>query len=544
MNNLAAIRRVLRNPAVAASEAAYALFAVVVHGTWLAGLVFAFNQGGVAEAGVVAALVLLPGAVAAPLLSVLADRTTASRALTSGFIAEAAAYGGAGLLMFADGSPVTIYVLWAIGSAIQTMITPTLLAALPSLVRSPTDFAAANAVLGLVERLGILVGPIVAGFILFRASPGMVFLIAAALLVVAALLALLVTPADGEVVRGDPGPASPFADVTSGLRLLRDQPQTRLLVILLASVLIIFGALDVAFITIAVEQLGQDEGAVGILAAAIGVGGIIGAALTFSLIGRRRLTTPIALGLLAVAVPIMLVGTLDSFLLVVLVLAVTGLGRPILEVAGRTLIQGLSSEDTMAGIFGLLEGLTVLALAAGALGYSIADATFGTGWALFGVGAILPLFLLIRFRSLREIDRSRPEVDLELLDLMRNIPIFAPLPAFQVEQLLVTMQPMDLPADNVVFHEGDEGELLYVVTDGNVVVELPDREVHTGRGGFFGEIALIRDEPRMATVRAGATGVRTYTLERNAFLTAISGVARSRARAHHEVGRRLGEPGT
>ncbi len=531
----------MNNRAVLAAEGAYAVFTVVLHGTWLAGLVFAFNRGGVSEAGLVAFVVLIPGAFAAPLLAVLANRTTGNRALAIGFALQAVTFGAAGLLMSADGSAFVIYTLWGIGMALQTMVTPTLLAMLPSLVLGPTDLAAANAVLGLVERIGILIGPMVAGFILFRGSPSLVFLIATGLLVAATAMSILIRSNEEEFSGDELEPIAPLADFATGIRLLRDEPSTRLLVMLLASILIIFGALDVAFITIAVEQLGRDEGTVGILAAAIGVGGIVGAALTFTLIGRRRLTTPIILGLLAVAVPIMLVGAIDSFLLVMLVLAVTGLGRPILEVAGRTLIQGLSSEDTMAGIFGLLEGLTLLALAVGALGFSLAATALGTGWALFVVGAILPLFLAIRYRSLRAIDNQRPEVDLELLELMRSIPIFAPLPAFQVEQLLVNMKPISVQADEVVFRQGDHGDLLYVVTDGHAVVELADREVQTERGGFFGEIALIRDEPRMATVRAGTDGLETYALERDTFLTAISGVARSKARTQREINRRLSD---
>lgn len=541
MNSLSAVRRVMNNRAVLAAEGAYAVFTVVLHGTWLAGLVYAFNRGGVSEAGFVAFALLIPGAFAAPVLAVLANRTTSNRALAIGFALQAVVIGAAGGLMANDGPALLVYVFWGLGMALQTVITPTLLAMLPSLVLGPTDLAAANAVLGLVERIGILVGPMVAGFILFRGSTSIVFLIATGLLIAATAMSMSITSVDEEFPHRELETVAPLADFASGLQLLRNEPATRLLVMLLASILIIFGALDVAFITIAVEQLGRDEGTVGILAAAIGVGGIIGAALTFSLIGRRRLTTPIILGLLAVAVPIMLVGTIDSFPLVMLVLAVTGLGRPILEVAGRTLIQGLSSEDTMAGIFGLLEGLTLLALAVGALGFSLIADALDTGWALFVVGAILPLFLALQYRSLRDIDHQRPEVDLELLELMRSIPIFAPLPAFQVEQLLVNMQPISIPADEVVFQQGDHGDLLYVVTEGHAVVELADREVTTGPGGFFGEIALIRDKPRMATVRAGEDGLGTYALERDTFLSAISGVARSNARTQREVNRRLGD---
>jgi CRP-like cAMP-binding protein len=124
---------------------------------------------------------------------------------------------------------------------------------------------------------------------------------------------------------------------------------------------------------------------------------------------------------------------------------------------------------------------------------------------------------------------------------MRSVSFFSPLPAFQVEQLLVNMGQASFEADTPVFAEGDEGDLVYVVTDGSAMVELPGGDVETGRGGYFGEIALIRDQPRMATVRAGSGGLETYTLDRDTFLSAISGVNRSKVRADREVQRRLGE---
>ena len=293
--------------------------------------------------------------------------------------------------------------------------------------------------------------------------------------------------------------------------------------------------------TIAIEQLGRDEATVGLLAGAIGIGGIVGATLTFLLVGRRRLTMPITFGLLAVALPIMILASTTSLVLVLGLLAITGLGRPVLEVAGRTLIQGLSAEDTMAGIFGLLEALTLVAMACGALGFSVAVDVLGLAPALLLFGAILPVFLSLQYAHLRRIDSARPEVDPALFELMRDIPFFSPLPAFQVEQLLVNMEPTTFAADTRIFAKGDDGDLVYVVTSGSAMVELPDGDVETGRGGFFGEIALIRDQPRMATIRAGVEGLEAYTLDRETFISAISGVTRSQSRADREVQRRLGE---
>ncbi|MGH1493967.1 MAG: cyclic nucleotide-binding domain-containing protein [Acidimicrobiales bacterium] len=541
MGALGTARSVVGNRDVLAAEAAYTAFAIVVHGAWLAGLVFAFNRGGVSEAGIVAFVVMIPGVFLAPFLSVLTNRLRGDHALAIGLLAQAMACGATGTAMLVEAHAVLIYGSLAALMALQTVTLPTLLTVLPGLVKGPAELAAANATLGLTERIGSFFGPMVAASILYGTSAATVFLVAAGLLVMATGLATTLRVRAEDDDWDEPSAGSGFADVGDGLKLLKDDPSTRLLVILLAAILIIFGALDVALVAIAVEQLGRDEATVGLLAGAIGVGGIVGAGLTFLLVGRRRLTMPITFGLLAVAIPIMALASTTSLVLVMTLLAVTGLGRPVLEVAGRTLIQGLSAEDTMAGIFGLLEGLTLLAVAVGALGFSIAVNLLGLAPALLIFGGILPLFLGVQYAHLRRIDEARPEVDAELLELMRSVPIFSPLPAFQVEQLLVNMNPVDFTADTPVFSEGDQGDLLYVVTDGSAMIELVDGDVETERGGFFGEIALIRNQPRMATVRAGGQGLQAYTLDRDTFISAISGVARSKGRTDREIERRLGE---
>ena len=90
-----------------------------------------------------------------------------------------------------------------------------------------------------------------------------------------------------------------------------------------------------------------------------------------------------------------------------------------------------------------------------------------------------------------------------------------------------------------VFEQGDRGERFYVIAEGTAVVEIDGAEASTlGPGDFFGEIALLHDVPRTATVRA-VQDLRLHALERDDFIAAVTGHAPSREAADTVVATRL-----
>jgi CRP-like cAMP-binding protein len=97
-----------------------------------------------------------------------------------------------------------------------------------------------------------------------------------------------------------------------------------------------------------------------------------------------------------------------------------------------------------------------------------------------------------------------------------------------------------VPAGTAVVREGDPGELFYIVEEGALAVTVAGETrppIHPG--GFFGEIALLRDTPRTATVTA-TDDCRLLTLGREQFLAAVTGHAETAAAADLVVSRRLG----
>jgi MFS family permease len=537
------VRRALADGDILAAQTGFACFSIVEHGTWLALLLYAFDRGGVGEAGLVAFFLLIPAALTAPFAAVIADRLPLDLALAVGYGLQAIAAALTAGAMYADAPAVVVYPLAALFVSMLTVSRPTISAVLPAIASGPAELAAANSMSGFVETVSAFIGPGVAGVVLVSGSPAAVFALSAALLMAAVGLSLTMTPRP--FVGGDSFPsddersASALSEILGGLSLLRAERAPRLLVIMMAGTWMVFGALDVAFIAVAVEQLQRSEASAGLLGSALGIGGILGALASFALVGRRRLSMPTALGLLAMGLPIMAIAGTDSLAVVALLLVASGAGEAVADVAARTLLQGLAAEDTLARVFGVVEGLATAALALGSVGFSVIAVVAGLEAALVVTGAILPLFLVLRFRALREIDRRRPELDPLLLNLVRSIPIFAPLPAFRLEQLLVNLRAKEIEPGQVVFSKGELGDLFYLVAAGSAVVELEHRNAVHERGGFFGEIALVRNQPRMATVRAGDDGLVVYTLERKVFLEAITAFAVSHSRTLDVADRRL-----
>jgi CRP-like cAMP-binding protein len=151
----------------------------------------------------------------------------------------------------------------------------------------------------------------------------------------------------------------------------------------------------------------------------------------------------------------------------------------------------------------------------------------GMGGALIATGALMPVLAALSWRRLLAIDGIAAVPEPARIALLRGIPIFAPLPEAQIEALAGHLRPQRASAGEIVVRQGEPGELFYVVESGELEVTVDDAPTRTlVPGDFFGEIALLREVPRTATVTAeGEAGL--LTLERDRFIAAVTGHAPS-----------------
>jgi MFS family permease len=536
---LSAFVPVLRNRELRRVEVAFAGFQAAEYAVWIAILVFAFGEGGASTAALVAAAQLVPAALFAPIAGALADHFRPARVLAWGYAAQAASLGATAAVLYAEGPALAAYALSAVASTAVTITRPTQAVVLPALARAPEELTAANVLTGWIESATALAGPLLAGLLLGIGSPGAVFAVFAAAAVVQAILVL---PVGGGAAPGAAGlEESAAAELTAGFRALARNPHPRMLVALLAMAYVVWGALDILTVVLAVDILDIGEAGVGYLVAAFGAGGIVGAALAVGLVGRSRLVPPILFAALVWGASFALLGISASVGAAVALLVIAGTGQSLLDVAGRTLLQRISPPDVLARIFGIHEGLTSAALAIGALLVLPLVEAGGDALAFAVTGAILPVFALAFIRRFLAIDSAAP-VPIVEISLLRSLPIFARLPPPALEGLARNLVPLSSPAGSVIIREGDTGDRYYAIADGEVVVTSRGEEVaRRSRGEGFGEIALLRDVPRTATVTAG-TDTRLYALEREDFVIAVTGHAPTQAAATDIIASRVSAP--
>ena len=528
---LGSFRTVLADRNLRRVELAFLGFNMTESATWIAILVYAFERGGAAEMGAVSAILLVPSAIVAPFAAYAGDRFRRDRVLAIDYVVQGVAMGATAATLYADAPAGFVYAAATVASISITFTRPAQNSLLPALTPTPAELTAANVVSGVVEGAGKMLGPIIAGILLGTSGSAAVFA------VLALLGALLVAR-----LRVDVGAVTPdaridaadvFHETLRGFHTLRRSREPRLVVLLLSAGVIVVGALDVLFVATAIDLLGIGAGGAGYLSAAFGAGAIVGAASTVALVGRRRLTPSLAGGALLFGAPIGLVAVAPSAVSAPVLFATAGAGRSVGDVSGRTLLQRISPNDVLSRVFGVLEGLTMLALVIGSVGAAVLIETSGVQTALVVVGAFLPVVILLSSGRLLSIDRSAEAPDAEILRLLREIPFFAPLPAPAMERVMADLIATEAAAGDLLIREGDPGDRFYVIVDGEVAITRRGQHVsEQGPGAYVGEIALLRDVPRTATVTA-KTPLRLLALEREPFLLAVTGhpVSHEAARA-------------
>jgi MFS family permease len=298
------------------------------------------------------------------------------------------------------------------------------------------------------------------------------------------------------------------------------------------------GLLSVLLVMLAIELLRIGEEGVGFLNAAIGAGGLAGAVSAIALVGRDRLAPSVLVGLLLWGLPILLIGVAPAVVVAFVALAVLGAGNAVLDISGFTLLQRLVPNETRGRVFGLLEAMVMLTVGVGAALAPLLVDLAGARLALVITGVLLPIAAIATWPWMRDSDRHAL-VPARELGLLRGVAMLGALPMTAVEELACRMQPRRFAAGTPIVTLGEVGDRFYVLASGHAQVTMPGHYAHTlGPGDSFGEIALLRDVRRTATVTA-LEEVETLAIDREVFVAAVGGDRLSLEAADAQIRERL-----
>lgn len=501
--------------------------------------VWAYDVGGPQAVGIWVAIRLGLSAVLAPFGASLADKMDRRRLMLLTDLVRAVLVGGAALVLLVDGPAWAVFVM---ATLVSLLVTPFMVAQrslLPSLAERPEELTAANGTASTIDSLSSFVGPALGASMLAATSVEAVFgfnvltFLWSMALVYGVRPAAKTPAADADPATAESGEAhedaTPGEDETegfwretaAGFRTIRADPGL-LLVASAASVqTIIAGGSAVFMLVMAVEVLETGAAGYGYLNAVLGVGAVLGGLVAIARATRRRLAGDMIVGVVLWSAPLLLVTAWPHPVTVVVAMALLGLGNPLVDVNMDTITQRLAPDEVMGRVFGAMEACFIATMALGALVMPFLIDWLGLRWALAVLAVPVVLLALACIPGARAID-GRLGIPLHV-PLLRGTDIFAPLPQAAVETIARELVEVRVPSGEVVLREGDRSDRFYVIESGRVEVTQAGRVLREeGAGDYFGEIGLLRDVPRTATITAVEDTV-LQVLDRDTFLRVVSG---------------------
>jgi hypothetical protein len=486
-------------------------------------LVVAYDAGGAAATGLLGVASFVAPTVVSPFAGIPAARWRPERVLATVTALRVLAVAlTVGLIAF-DGPFVLLVPLVLVESGAGAIGRSLQIGLQPLLARSPAELVAANVAAGTAEGLGTFAGPALSGVLLTFVGPLGSYLGVLALyaLAVAALAGMQVPPTR----RGRP--PSVRRELVAGIRAVGRTPSTLLVLSGLDIQAGVRGALLVLTVVAAIELFGMGDAGVGALNAAFGAGGVAGAIGAVTLAGQARLAPWFAVALAGWGLPIVFLGLITSPALAIGLMLIIGASNAILDVAGFTLLQRTTPNADRIAVMGLLISIAGATMAIGGFVAPILVDRLGIEGALVATGLVLPILAVVTWPGVRNADRAAV-VDTARVTRIRADPLFAPLSMAVIEQLSDQLVPTSFEPGDSLIEEGDAGDRYYLIQRGRVVVTQGGQPVREqGPGDSFGEIALLRDVPRTASVRA-LEPVETLTLSRDDFLGTLCGQTASR----------------
>ena len=528
---VAALREALGNEGIRRLEIAWMVGIAADAAFLVLMLVVVYGREGALATGVLGAVRMVPAVVSGMLSGSVLERVRGDRLLVAIGLTRTASAGLAALVIANGGPTIVLFVLAAVAAAAGAPVRPIQATLMPALARSPGELVASNMAWTTGEGLGSFAGPFIAGLLIaghLEAGAAIAAALGFAITVVAVAGLRFEHAADAT---GGAGHAASGLRLLDGFRALRRRPVPRWMMLTVYGQVLARGLLNTLLVVASIELLGMGDAGVGLLNAALGIGGLVGAIFAVSLTRTDQLVRTGSVSLAYWGAPIAVIGLLPFPAVALAAMVVIGVANAVYDIAVFTIFQRGCTNEERGPVFSVFEGVAGLGSVSGSLLAPVLLVAFGAQGALAVAGSILPVLALVVYGAIGRDDRIAV-VDEPTVRLLRLVPVFAALPMTAVERVAAGLRRLEVEPGTVLMRQGDEGDEFIVIDEGEVEVTVDGRPIHRlGHGSGIGEIALVRSSPRTATVIA-LSPVAAYAVDCRTFLAAVSGPAAAAITEH------------
>jgi MFS family permease len=464
---------------------------------------------------------LLPYAVLLPFSGILADRGNRKVLMISADLGRSACMFG---LLFA-GSERTLWIAYPLvflATVFSSLFKPAMSSVLPALVGDEEKLVQANSIWSQMNSVSFVLGPALGGVLALLGAPELAFVINGATFLISAttLLFIRIPPRESqEPTEGEEQEAGWLSETLAGFRFLFRENEGVLAALTGTFVGLTFvgGGIWTLILVLSEESFGLGTEGSGFLNSAYGAGGVVGGLAAGYLASKIRLGPAVIWSTAATSVFFLLLGVSPAGVLPFAILFVVGVLDIMVDVNGTTIIQTGTPEELLGRVFGAFEAVIIAAMLVGALVVGPLIEILGARATTVAVGVVgLVIFLACLPRL------TRMESVLGVRMFVRKVPVLSGLSHAVLEDLASRMTLEKVPDGTAIVRQGEVGDRLYIVKDGEAEVvarrgDGEEKEIATlSKNDYFGEIALLRDVPRTATVRTRGP-MELYSLEREDF---------------------------
>jgi MFS family permease len=420
------------------------------------------------------------------------------------------------VLVAANAPVLPIAALAILATCGSAFFYPAMGAYMPSLVTDERQLGPANSAWASLQNISFIFGPAIGGVLLALGGVTLAFIINAFTFIVIAVI-LWTLPADAKrevpakveapAVAASPEAGPPSRPTVAPLPLAG-----------LGIIQIMVGFLDtgmqVLTVILAIKVLHAGEAGNGYLNAAIGVGGLIGALGSGVLVLRRSLGVPLLLGAVTFGVGLAALGAIPVLVVALVTIAVAYAGALLLDVVLTTIFQRVVPDELRGRWIGVFVTAATLAGAAGALVMPYLVVNVGAAPTL-GVSGLVVVVSTVAGLALigRAATREPSRFEATIAEVAK-LPLFSGVPSSRLETALARVHEAPVTAGQVVVRQGDPADRFYMIESGSFVVtqestsgSTPIVLRHLGANDVFGELGLLHELPRSATVTAETDGV-------------------------------------